>query len=126
MRNEHTGCGVHLPDLELLLKFSDTLRRKIRLNWSAPDVERFADGRNVFDHLPFGGLAVTILKILDELFSLRFDLLDVSPDICSIMGRLIVVRARLVVSLLRFRFFQDIDELFPKYVIPAFRLLKLL
>ena len=61
MGNEDVSCGVHFSDLELLLIFPDALRCKVRLELGTSNVKRFIDRHDVFDHLPSGSLAMTIL-----------------------------------------------------------------
>ena len=67
--------------MELFLKFSNALRCKVLLHLGTSDVERFVNWHDVLDHLPFASLAMTILQVLDEHFSLGFDLLDMAPNV---------------------------------------------
>ena len=102
--NEDASCWVHFSDLELFFKFSYALRRKVWFKLGTSDIERFVDRHDAFDSHPFASLALSILEILDEHFSLRFDLLDMGPNVRPVMSCLIVMWARLDVSLLRFGF----------------------
>ena len=101
---EDASCRVHFSDLELFLKFSYALRRTVWFKLGTSDIERFVDRHDVFDSHPIAGLALSILEILDEHFSLCSDLLDMGPNVRPVMCCLIVMWARLDVSLVRFGF----------------------